>query len=56
MKTKIEANADVGYSDVSLIRGGPFYHIPKAVRLIPTDRWDFHRQITLSLSGGRHCS
>jgi hypothetical protein len=41
MTTKIEANADIGSSDVSFIRGGPFYHILQALRLIYRDRWEF---------------
>jgi hypothetical protein len=52
MKTKIEANADIGSSDVSLIRGGPFYHILQALRLIHPDRWGFHRQITFIIAIG----
>jgi hypothetical protein len=58
MKTKIEANADVGSSEVSLIRGGPFYHILQALRLIHPDRWEFFtvRSHSLSLLVGCHYS
>jgi hypothetical protein len=52
MTTKIEANADISLSDNSLIRGGPFYHVQTATRLIRPNRWDFHRRITFALAIG----
>jgi len=52
MKTTIEANVDTGCSDVSLVRGGPFYQILKVLRLIHRDRWCFLRQITFIIAIG----
>jgi hypothetical protein len=52
MKTKIEANTNIGSSDVSLTRGGPFYQILKVLRLIRPDRLDFQRQVTFAIAIG----
>jgi len=38
--------------DVSLIRGGPFYRVQHATRLLPSDRWNLGRRITLAIAIG----
>lgn len=38
--------------DISLIRGGPFYRVQHATRLLPSDRWNLGRRITLAVSIG----
>lgn len=38
--------------DVSLIRGGPFYRVQHAARLLPSDRWNLGRRITLVIAVG----
>ncbi len=52
MNDKIEHNADSRLSDDSLIRGGPFYAVQRATRLIRPDRWDFQRRITFAIAIG----
>jgi hypothetical protein len=39
-------------ADVSLIRGGPFYRVQHATRLLPSDRWNLGRRITLAVCVG----
>jgi hypothetical protein len=38
--------------DVSLIRGGPFYQVQHATRLLPSDRWNLGRRIILAIAVG----
>jgi hypothetical protein len=39
-------------AEVSLIRGGPFYRVQHATRLLPSDRWNLGRRITLAIAVG----
>lgn len=38
--------------DVSLIRGGPFYRVQRATRLIASDRWNLGERVTLAIAIG----
>lgn len=49
MQRETAATAEVGLPDVSLIRGGPFYRILKAAKLIRGDQWDSQRLIIFAI-------
>jgi hypothetical protein len=46
------ATSDAPASDVSLIRGGPFYRVQYAARLIAANRWNLGRRIILAVCVG----
>ncbi len=43
---------EIPASDVSIIRGGPFYRVQRITRLIGADSWNFGRRLTLALAVG----
>ena len=44
-----DARAD---SDISLVRGGPFYRAQEAIRLIKRDRWNLGRRVIFAIAVG----
>src|SRR5277367_3652950 len=38
--------------DVSLVRGGPFYRVQEAIRLLTPERWNLGRRILLAIGIG----
>jgi hypothetical protein len=52
MQTKIETNEDTRLTDLSLIRGGPFYRFQEWTRLIHPNQWDLQRRLTFALAIG----
>jgi hypothetical protein len=38
--------------DVSFVRGGPFYRIQEAIRLLTPERWNLGRRILLAIAAG----
>ena len=41
---RVSANGSRG-GEVSVVRGGPFYHAQEAARLIDPDRWNLGRRV-----------
>ncbi len=44
--------ANAGSGEVSLVRGGPFYRVQEAARLIGSDRWNLGRRVTFAIAIG----
>lgn len=44
--------ANSGSGEVSLVRGGPFYRVQEAARLIESDRWNLGRRVIFAIAIG----
>src|SRR5271157_4133434 len=55
-RTAMNANRESHQSgapdEVSLVRGGPFYRVQQALRLVRPDRWNLARRIVVLLAIG----
>ena len=48
-----KASADTGIAlEISLVRGGPFYRVQEALRLLRPDRWNLGRRIAIAIGVG----
>src|SRR5271169_7169859 len=46
------ASANAGSTEVSLVRGGPFYRAQETARLIAPDRWNLGRRVIFAIAIG----
>jgi hypothetical protein len=52
MDVKTEPEVPAAHREISLFRGGPFYHAQRKTRLIHPDRWNLGRRLTFVISVG----